>query len=63
MRHVLASKFLDDMIKPARGGTVAIAGAFLPATAKKSAIRIGERRPQADSQSRELLLRRRRRGS
>jgi len=62
MRHVLAAKFLDamgNMGKQTRGGTVAIAGAFLPPTAKQAAIQIGERRPQAQSNSRERLSRRR----
>jgi hypothetical protein len=60
MRHVLAAKFLDALTKPARGGTVAVASAFLPPAANKTAIRVGERRPQSDNRG--LLLRRRRSG-
>jgi hypothetical protein len=63
MRHVLATRFLDTMTRPARGGTFAIAAAFLPPSAKKSAIRIGERRPQTEGNGGERLPRRRRRGS
>jgi len=60
MRYVLAARFLDDAVKPARGGTVAVASAFLPPVAAKAMIRIAGRRPRPQQEpSRGLPIRRR----
>ena len=64
MRHVLAAKLLDDMTRPTtRGGTSAVAAAFLPPAPSASLIRLGVRRAgqqqQAQGARRDLLIRRR----
>lgn len=71
MRHVLAAKLLDDMTRPAnRGGTSAVAAAFLPPAPSASLIRLGVRRAGQQQQAqdrahgarRDLLIRRRQLG-
>jgi hypothetical protein len=63
MRHVLAAKLLDDMTRPTnRGGTSAVAAAFLPPAPSASLIRLGVRRAgqqQAQGARRDVLIRRR----
>ena len=64
MRHVLAAKLLDDMTRSTiRGGTSAVAAAFLPPAPSASLIRLGVRRAgqqqQVQGARRDLLARRR----
>lgn len=63
MRHVLAAKLLDDMTRSTiRGGTSAVAAAFLPPAPSASLIRLGVRRTGQQSMQggrRDLLIRRR----
>ena len=59
MRHVLAARFLDDVVKPSRGGTVAVASAFLPPTAAEAMIRVTGRRARPQQEpARSLPIRR-----
>jgi hypothetical protein len=66
MRHILATKFLDRIERPMRGGSTPVAGAFLPG-ADANAIRIVPRRQlqqqgQMEGAQRFLSARRRQAG-
>jgi hypothetical protein len=64
MRHVLASRFLERMEKPARGGLTPVASAFLPVVDASAMIRLAPRRQlqqQAQMQGAQRYLSSRRR--